>query len=265
MHRRAFLSAVLALALVTVGCSSDDQLTSTWLGSGEALPETVEIHVFSRFEAELETLVDAYSLEHPEVTFEVEARQGTDLLDDLLDGPAPDIYIDVRTRTRQAEDDERVVRPPIPLGSDQLVLIVPAGNPAQVTSLEDFAAESALRLGRCEDDSMCGNAARDALDAADVDPTNMVLLPSQGRLFGAVTDGELDGALVLQTSLAGRDTASYSSVLLPGVVDQRTDIDAVQFGTKLAAQDFMRWLQTSAEAEQILTEAGYRTAFFGRF
>jgi len=81
------------------------------------------------------------------------------------------------------------------------VVAVPAGNPAGITGLEDFA-DSARLIGLCAAEIPCGRYAREALASAGVTPEPDSLEPDVRALLTKVAAGELDAGIVYATDIA---------------------------------------------------------------
>jgi molybdate transport system substrate-binding protein len=85
-----------------------------------------------------------------------------------------------------------------------LEIAVPAGNPAEVEGLDDFADDSLL-IGLCAADAPCGEFAREALDHAGVTPAQDTDEPDVRSLLTKIEAGELDAGIVYRTDVASTD------------------------------------------------------------
>jgi molybdate transport system substrate-binding protein len=90
---------------------------------------------------------------------------------------------------------------PATFARNQLVIAVPAGNPAGITGLADLARPD-LAVALCAEQVPCGTAARTALDAAGVAVTPVTLERDVRAALSKVTLGEVDAALVYRTDVA---------------------------------------------------------------
>lgn len=140
----------------------------------------------------------------------------------------------VSNMSRVASAGETVGDPRI-FARNRLQIAVPAGNPAGVENLDDFADES-LFIGLCAEDVPCGDLARRALDAAGVTPSIDTNEPDVRSLLTKVGAGELDAGIVYVTDVVASDVAiegidipeginvvaSYSIAVLSGAADRET-------------------------------------------
>jgi molybdate transport system substrate-binding protein len=81
---------------------------------------------------------------------------------------------------------------------NQLVIAVPAGNPAAVTGLADLTRPG-MKVALCAEQVPCGAAARTALDAAGLTLTPVTLERDVRAALAKVKLGEVDAALVYRT------------------------------------------------------------------
>jgi molybdate transport system substrate-binding protein len=81
-----------------------------------------------------------------------------------------------------------------------LEIAVPAGNPAGITGLADFANEELL-IGLCAEEVPCGEFGRVALANAGVTPAIDTNEPDVRALLTKVEAGELDAGIVYVTDV----------------------------------------------------------------
>jgi molybdate transport system substrate-binding protein len=84
---------------------------------------------------------------------------------------------------------------------NRLQIAVPAGNPAGVTGLDDFARPSLL-IGLCATGVPCGDFARLALSKAGVTPSIDTDEPDVRALLTKIESGELDAGITYVTDVA---------------------------------------------------------------
>ena len=86
-------------------------------------------------------------------------------------------------------------------GHNTLQIAVPAGNPAGVSSLEDFGREDLL-IGLCAQAVPCGRFAREVLASSGVTPSVDSLEPDARALLTKLETGELDAGITYVTDVA---------------------------------------------------------------
>lgn len=84
--------------------------------------------------------------------------------------------------------------------TNQLQIVVPAGNPGNVKGLQDLAAPQ-LVVGLCAVGVPCGDSAREALSRAGVEPSVDSFEPDVRALLTKVEEGELDVGIVYTTDV----------------------------------------------------------------
>lgn len=142
--------------------------------------------------------------------------------------------------------------------SNVLQIAVPAGNPADVTGLADFAREE-LTLAICAPEVPCGAAAEDVFSAAGVTAAPDTLEEDVRAALTKVELGEVDAALVYVTDVVAAG-GSVEGIGFPEAEDAVNDYpvcvlaDAPNPGAARAFVD----LVLSGEGQAVLAEAGFR-------
>ncbi len=90
---------------------------------------------------------------------------------------------------------------------------VPAGNPAGITGLADFA-DPALLIGLCAEEVPCGKYGAQALESAGVTPSVDTNEPDVRSLLTKIAAGELDAGIVYVTDAASAGDA-VESIAIP--------------------------------------------------
>ena len=89
---------------------------------------------------------------------------------------------------------------PVTFARNRLEIAVPAGNPAGITGLADFADADA-KIALCAEQVPCGAAAKRAFEAAGVTPRPDTLEQDVKAVLTKVRLGEVDAALVYRTDV----------------------------------------------------------------
>lgn len=87
-----------------------------------------------------------------------------------------------------------------------LQIAVPAGNPAGIAGLADFATPELL-IGLCAAGAPCGDFGRRALEAAGVIPSIDTEEPDARALLTKIEAGELDAGIVYATDVLSSSAA----------------------------------------------------------
>jgi len=205
--------------------------------------------------AEMETVFEAAN---PGVDVVLNFGASSTLREQILEGAPLDVFASANTSNMdQVVAAGDTVGEPQIFARNLLQIAVPAGNPAGVASLADFADEELL-LGLCAQGVPCGDFAREVLAGAGVVPAVDTHEPDVRSLLTKVEAGELEAAITYVTDVASAAdgvegvhipeedniVASYPIAVLAGAMNQ---------GTAGAFIDFV----LSDEGQTILADFGF--------
>lgn len=170
------------------------------------LDGTVTIFAAASLTDALTEVADAFEAAHPGATVELNLAGSQALREQILAGAPADVFasaavaeMDAVVEAGEVADEPRV------FARTTLEIVVPAGNPAAVDGLADFADDDLL-LGLCAAEVPCGALARQALERAGVSPRPDTDEPDVRSLLAKVAAGELDAGIVYRPDvLAGGD------------------------------------------------------------
>lgn len=152
---------------------------------------------------EMETEFEAAN---PGVDVVLNLGSSSSLREQIIEGAPADVFASANTSNMdqvveagEAEGGEIFV-------SNLLQIAVPAGNPAGIVGLEDFANEDLL-IGLCAEDVPCGDFGRQALENAGVTPAIDTNEPDVRALLTKVEAGELDAGITYVTDVLSTDGA----------------------------------------------------------
>lgn len=211
------------------------------------------------------SLTDAFTA--IEVPFE-EANSDVDLVfnfagssalrEQILEG-AP---VDAFASADQATMDQVIAEVGVAVGprvfaTNSLTIAVPAGNPAGVAGLEDFANRELL-VGLCAEQVPCGDLARRALASAGIAPevdTNELDVRS---LLSKIGVGELDAGITYVTDVIAAG-GTVDGLAIPASQNVRADYPIAVLEdapNRIDAEVFMAFV-LSDEGQSILAEYGF--------
>lgn len=149
----------------------------------------------------------AFEAANPGADLTVAYGGSSALRDQVLSGQPADV---VASASATVMDDlveaGAVDGEPRDFATNELAIVVPAGNPAGIEGLADFADEDAL-VGLCAEEVPCGDLGRQALDKAGVEAAPDTNEPDVRSLLDKVASGELDVGLVYATDVASAGDA----------------------------------------------------------
>lgn len=178
------------------------------------------------------------------------------LREQIFDGADPDVFISANEAIMSdVIDDVQRSGEAVVIAENTMTIAVPVGNPAAISSLEDFE-DPAHTLGLCARGVPCGDLAAEVLAANDVVAQPDTLEPNVRSLLSKVELDELDAALVYRTDVLASDDVEEIS-LEPGS-GGRAFYFATSLSSAPASSAFVQFLMTQ-EAQVVFDEAGFVT------
>ncbi|PFG39330.1 molybdate transport system substrate-binding protein [Georgenia soli] len=192
----------------------------------------------------------------PGVTVSISPAGSSDLVAQILAGAPADVLVTADETTMGRAVEAGAVEEPTVVALNHPVLVVPAGNPAGVTGLDDSLQDAVLVV--CAPQVPCGAAAADLAGRAGVTLSPASEELSVTDVLGKVTSGQADAGIVYATD-ARRAGDAVETVPVAGA-DQVTNRypAAVVTGTAAPAAA-QAWISTftGAEGRRILADAGF--------
>jgi molybdate transport system substrate-binding protein len=197
---KPFAALAAATAVVLAGCSNEIELAE---GAEEQPADTEQAQELTVFAAASlnaafsDIATEVFEPENPEVSVKFSFEGSSTLVDQIMNGAPADVFASADQRNMQKAIDADLVEDPINFTDNELTLIVPAGNPANVTGLDDSL--SGIQLVVCHPEVPCGNLTKDVFDRAgvDLDPVSEEQKVTDVR--GKIESGEGDAGLVYRT------------------------------------------------------------------
>jgi len=257
--RRLRSLACLAVVGTAVGVTSCGDGASGDDGASE--PEgqgVVTVFAAASLTDAFEAAADAFETDHSGVTVELNLAGSPALREQILGGaPADVVALAAPDDMDRLAEADRVAGEVRVFARNTLAIAVPAGNPGDVRSLQDFADDDLL-IGLCAAEVPCGALARDALAQADLDPAPDTDEPDVRSLLAKVVAGELDAGLVYRSDVVAAGDA-VDGIDLPTGVEVGTSYPVATLARAEApalATAFVDFL-LSADGQAILATAGF--------
>lgn len=198
----------------------------------------------------------AFEQAHPGTHVALEFAGSSTLRDQILEGSPADVFASANSATMDAVVHAGMVSAqPETFALNHLVIAVPAGNPAGITGLDDFARPELL-IGVCAAGVPCGDLARAALAAAGVVPSIDTDEPNVRSLLTKIAEGELDAGLVYVTDVVSAGGSVESIAEPPGWVTRYEIAVLAAPPHPEAAAEFVAFV-LSDEGRAILEQYGF--------
>lgn len=204
------LTAVLTLA--ACGGSPDS-------GEGSASGEITVFAAASLTES-FTALGESFQAENPDtkVTFSFGPSSG--LAEQINSGAPADVFASASTKNMDQVVEAGAAADPVTFANNTMQIAVPAGNPAQIDSLDDLTGKD-VKVVLCAEEVPCGVGARTVFENAGIEVTPVSNEVDVKSTLSKITLGEADAGLVYVTDViaAGDDV---TGVEIPADVNAST-------------------------------------------
>ncbi|MGI9822361.1 molybdate ABC transporter substrate-binding protein [Agromyces sp. Marseille-Q5079] len=255
----AAVAATLFFTLSLAGCA-----TSASNGDGTASAPATESSTQALEPADITVLAAASLTEafddlatqfeqvNPSVSVTVSYGGSGALATQIIEGAPADVFASAAEPPMQQVVDAGLAENPEVFATNSLELVVPAGNPAGVTGLDDLANPD-LRIALCDESVPCGAASAELLANAGVTAAPDTLESDVKAVLTKVSLGEVDAALVYRTDVeAGGDDVEGIEVDGAAAVVNRYPIAALTgSGAPEAAAAFVAFVTGDAGRETL--------------
>ncbi|UFU07239.1 molybdate ABC transporter substrate-binding protein [Ruania halotolerans] len=249
-------SLATAFALTVGGLAACTGATGPGAGPTDVADEgqTLTVYAAASLAGPISELLAQYAADHPEVAVAPAVFDGSaTLVTQVTEGASPDVIATANEATMSPLTEADVVTEPEFFATNSLVIAVPEGNPADITSLADLAEVDTVL---CAPEVPCGDSAATLLDLAGVELEPISLEQNVTAAAERVTSGAAGAALVYATDVAAR--ADQLDAVVPdqaAEVVNRYPIAALTSASQ-AGTEFVE-LVRSADGAAVLAEHGF--------
>ncbi len=266
---RLLLVPFAVLALVAAACGDDDDdggaastgtsaettgAETTGGGSGDGITVFAATSLTEAF-TEVGEAFEATDDGAP-VEFSFDASSA--LVTQIIEGAPADVFASADTANMDKLTDEDLNgTEPVVFATNLLTIIVPAGNPAGVTGVEDLANPD-LKVVLCAEEVPCGNYANQILENAAVEVTPVSLEENVRGVVTKVTSGEADAGIVYVTDVTAAGEAA-EGVEIPEDINVVAEYPIATVGAsenQEIGEAFIEFL-TGDDGQAILADYGF--------
>jgi molybdate transport system substrate-binding protein len=254
LSRPAALVAAVVPLIALAACGGDDGATD-----GTAISGKVVVLAASSLTETFTELGKAFEARHPGATVTFSFAASSELATQIQQGAPADVFASASPTTMAlVSDSGDTADDPVTFVRNTLEIAVPAGNPAGVTGLADFAKED-LIIALCAPEVPCGAAADKVFAATKVTPAPDTLEADVQAALAKVSLGEVDAALVYKTDVlaAGGKVDGIDFPEASGAVNDYPIAVLADAPNTEAGQAFVDLVQ-SAAGRKVLAEAGFQ-------
>ncbi|WP_218220743.1 molybdate ABC transporter substrate-binding protein [Nesterenkonia sp. Act20] len=262
---RTSAGLLAAALLVLPGCAPAPNAADGQDADDQHTAAQITVFAAASLDEVMTTVADDYTAASG-VDVEISSAGSAGLLAQLQQGAPADVFIPADEQTMERAASAELITPPTRrIAANTLVIAVPAGNPAQIRSLQDLdtspaadSPESSPALVVCAEQVPCGAAAQQAADAAGVTLSPVSEELAVTDVLGKVSSAEADAGLVYSTDVL-RAGDQLDSVEIEGAEAYPNHYPAAVLqgsAQPAAARDFIEFL-LSAPGQRALREAGF--------
>jgi molybdate transport system substrate-binding protein len=251
---RASRLAAAALLLAVGACSSTGPGLPA-AGSGSTPASITVFAAASLTEAFTQIGTDFQARSGATVT--VNFGSSSTLASQIVSGAPGDVFAAASPATMKTVTDAQGAGPPVTFASNSLQIAVPAGNPARIAGLVDFADESKT-IAICAPQVPCGAAAAKVFQAAGITPKPDTLEADVKAALAKVAADEVDAALVYRTDVRAEPT-KVEGIDFPEAAQAVNDYPIAVLTSSTCpemAQAFVDYV-TSPDGRAVLEKAGF--------
>jgi molybdate transport system substrate-binding protein len=198
---RPVVGAVLALGLTACGAADDGGADAAGGPSG-----TVTVFAAASLTDVFTDLGEQLEADNPGLEVQFNFAGSSALATQITQGAPADVFASANAGQMAVVTDAGLAAEPEAFAANVLEIAVPAGNPAGVAGLADFAREE-LALAVCAPEVPCGSAAEDVFAVAGVAAVPDTQEEDVRAALTKVELGEVDAALVYATDVASAGDA----------------------------------------------------------
>lgn len=256
------------LGLLGAGCGDDGGGSAGGEGSGGAVsPRTagepdltgsITVFAAASLTDAFGEIADEFEAANPGVSVESNFGASSALREQILAGAPADVFASANlSNMDQVVEADAAAGDARTFATNRLEIVVPAGNPADVTGLAAFGDDDLL-VGLCAAEVPCGDLGREALANAGVTPAVDTEEPDVRSLLTKVEAGELDAGLVYATDVlaAGDAVEGIEIPAADNVVAEYPIATLAEAGGAEVADAFVAYVLSDA-GQDILASYGF--------
>lgn len=249
------LAPLLLASLVACGGGASDNA-----GGGDGGDTTITVLAAASLTGTFTALADQFESDHPGVTVKLAFDSSATLAGQAVEGAPADVLATADTSTMQDAVDGGAVTGsdgPTTFATNVMTLVVPADNPANITSFADLN-NADVDFVVCVDTAPCGKTGAALLSSGAITQEPASLETDVKAVLAKVTSGEADAGLVYVTdaTAAGADVTSIEIPDAASVMQEYPIAVLKQAGDADLAQQFVD-LVLSEQGQSVLADAGF--------
>jgi molybdate transport system substrate-binding protein len=218
MMKKALWLLVPAL-LVAAACSSDSSTSTATSASSSAAGTELTVFAASSLTAAFTQMGTDFEAANAGVHVTFNFGSSTDLAAQIASEGTADVFASASGTAMDAAADDPGVEDQADFATNQLVIITPSDDPANIGSVDDLANEG-VQVVLAAEGVPVGDYAREMLDTAGVSQDVLANVvsnePDDAAVVAKVSSGEADAGIVYTSDIT---TADVGSVAVPADIN----------------------------------------------
>lgn len=252
------VGALLGGLLLTVTACGSSNAADDAAGKGSDVSGNLVVFAASSLTESFQGIGERFEAANPGATVTFNFSASSTLAQQIASGAPADVFASASSAnmTEVTEAGEGDGDPAV-FVRNRLQIVVPAGNPGDVTGLADFADEE-LIIALCAEEVPCGAAAHLVFEAAGITPAPDTLEQDVKATLSKVVLGEVDAALVYRTDVIAAGD-KVEGIAFPEAGDAINDYPITVLASApnpAAARAFVNYV-LSETGQQLLADAGF--------
>ncbi|MGV0325465.1 molybdate ABC transporter substrate-binding protein [Corynebacterium confusum] len=249
MMKRVLAGCAAAATLFAAACApSTESASDSNADSTTGSDSSVELNVLAASSTRVlnDDLQAAADELDPPAELKFQNAGSSDLVSQLKEGAPGDLLLTASKKIMDDAVEAGTVQDPKVLAGNEMVMVVPKGNPAGIKSVNDITDETRFVL--CDPQVPCGDISQQIIEDKDLDIQPDSQEHQVADVLGKVVSSEADAGWVYSTdaAAAGDDVESitiegadkFTNQILSALVTTSSEQDSAQQVLDLLADDF---------------------------
>jgi len=210
---------LVPVLLIATGCSSDSSSTAATSAISSAAGTELTVFAASSLTAAFTQMGSDFETANADVHVTFNFGSSTDLAAQIASEGTADVFASASGTAMDAADGDPGVEDRTDFATNQLVIITPSDDPANIGSVEDLANDG-VQVVLAAEGVPVGDYAREMLDNAGISQDVLANVvsnePDDAAVVAKVSSGEADAGIVYTSDIA---TADVGSVAVPGDIN----------------------------------------------
>lgn len=248
----ALLAPVIAFSIAACGSQSSGSEASTIPGS------EINVAAAASLTDAFATIADEFEKANPQTKVRASFGASSTIVDQVVNGAPVDALATASESTMAAAAKANVIEgTPQIFASNILAIAVPAGNPANIMSINDLTRPG-VKLAVCQPQVPCGQTATELFKRANVNLTPVTMEPDVRAVLSKVTNNEVDAGIVYRSDVVAAGS-EVTEIPIPETVNVTTRYPIAPVASRDNQPTTVRFIEylLSPAGQQVLADNGF--------